>query len=668
MNQQHDKRPRSGGWTLAALLGPLALAASSMANGGGQPAAPQQQSVLVSPGEESPDHRAHGAYYYSVVNMPMEEGASAYLNEKGQLAYSSFVFGDAGFFDGDRIYSLGSLGGGSTSVRGLNNRGVVVGDTLDASEPFGAQRAFTWTAARGMRALPGPLGASARAVNDRNQVAGAIPAAGITARAVRWDPDGRLRMLGPVPLSLSEAWTMNDAALAGGFADVADGSIHATVWDSAGRVTDLGTMGGLRGFTYHVNRWGAAAGVSDSAGKESELAFYWSPRSGRVPIGARNAGVRLVAALNDRGEVAGLTETAGGFLPYLWSRSRGLVLLPRGGAQTADLVDLNNRGEMVGALERRPGQGLRAVRWPGLANPLDLTTRVYRGPPGLVIHAATAINDAGVIAAHSNAGLVLLRPGTRGTDAPVLGPIAGLPGEAALGAELRLSLGFVDNSPTQSHTARVDWSDGCSSPLPLLREARGVGRIDFQHRFCEAGFHTVTVTIADSGGRHTQVRKEVFVSEPGMATLSGRGALAGTGGAGGAAGPASGPLRFTVWAPLGEQAAAAAQVRKAGPLLVFSGPVEFRADRVLAAARDGRTARLEGTGRLNGRPGHRFQLEATDAVEGRDSLRVRVTHTDASGREAVDYDSGAPAKAKAAIGPGAQGQAEVVEGQLVLSE
>ncbi|MEH6434252.1 hypothetical protein [Massilia sp. DD77] len=665
MNQQPDKRPRIGPWALAALLGPLALAASSMAKGGGQPALPEQEAAVIAPDLESPDHRVYGPHYYSVVNMPMEEGANAYLNEKGQLAFSSSVFGDAGFFDGERMYSLGSLGGGSTVVRGLNNRGVVVGDTLDAGEPFGAQRAFAWTAARGMRALPGPPGASARAVNDKNQVAGAIPAAGITARAVRWDPDGRLRMLGPLPLSLSEAWTINDAAVAGGFADVADGSIHATVWDSAGRVTDLGTMGGLRGFTYHVNKWGAAAGVSDNAANDSELAFYWSPRSGRVPIGAQSAGIRLVAALNDRGDVAGLTQTGGNVLPYLWSRSRGLVLLPRGGARLADLVDLNNRGEMVGALERRPGQGFRAVRWPGPAKPLDLTTRVYRAPPGLVIHAATAINDAGVIAAHSNAGLVLLRPGTRGTDAPVLGPVAGLPGEAALGAELRLSLGFVDNSPTQSHTARVDWSDGCTAPLPLLREARGVGRIDFQHRFCVAGIHTLTVTIADSGGRQTQVRREVFVHEPGMATLSGRGALAA---AGDAAGPASGPLRFTLWSPLGAQAAPASQAGKAGPLLVLSGPVEFRADRILAATRVGRAARLEGTGRLNGRPGHRFQLEAIDAAEGRDSLRIRITHTDAAGQEAVDYDNGRPAKAKPAGAKGAQGQDEVVEGQLALRD
>ncbi|UUZ55844.1 hypothetical protein LP419_10370 [Massilia sp. H-1] len=43
---------------------------------------------------------------------------------------------------------------------------------------------------------------------------------------------------------------------------------------------------------------------------------------------------------------------------------------------------------------------------------------------GLVLRAGAAINDDGAILAYSNAGLVLLRPGKRGTDAPVLGPVA----------------------------------------------------------------------------------------------------------------------------------------------------------------------------------------------------------------------------------------------------
>ena len=644
----------------ASLLAPLAMAGDSS---------------LAAPGDGGPDHRPHGPAVYSMINLPAEEGAAACLNDKGQVAYSSFNYGSAGFFDGERMHDLGSLGGGFTAVRGLNRLGVVVGDTTDASEPFGAQRAFAWTAARGMWALAGPSGASARGINDRNQVVGTIPAAGISARAVRWDPGARLRPLGPVPLSLSEGWVINQFGTTGGFADVAGGSIHATLWDTAGRVTDLGTMGGLRGFTYFVNNRGAAAGIADDAGNEHELAFYWSGRGGRIPIGARDAGYRLVTALNDRGEVSGNTILPSGYAAYFWSRASGLVPLPSAGATYTDVIDMNNRGDMVGAIGRVPGAGTRAVRWPGLATPIDLGSRVLRPPPGLVIHAATAVNDAGHIVAHSNAGLVLLRPGSRGTDAPVLGPIAGLPDTVDVDQEVRLSLGFVDNSPTQVHRAQVDWSDGCASPHPLLREWRGVGKLEFQHRFCAPGFQTVTVKITDSGGRETEVRRQVFVNMPGLAVISGSGALhAGAGGA---------PLRFTLWAPLGggggggvtadlgaDPAAAGASAKRGWPFISLSGPFQFRADQVGKAVTNGRATHMEGIGRYNGRPGYRFHIEASQAGAGqqadKDRMRVRISHDEAGKGEVVDYDNGVAPSAKYPAGTGRKDRTVLVEGRLRL--
>ncbi|UUZ50362.1 hypothetical protein LP420_10965 [Massilia sp. B-10] len=51
-----------------------------------------------------------------------------------------------------------------------------------------------------------------------------------------------------------------------------------------------------------------------------------------------------------------------------------------------------------------------------------------------MLRAGAAINDDGAILAYSNAGLVLLRPGKRGTDAPVLGPVAKLAGQPGSGA------------------------------------------------------------------------------------------------------------------------------------------------------------------------------------------------------------------------------------------
>jgi uncharacterized membrane protein len=629
--------------TLAGLFAPLALVAGGALNAAGQAgttaASGTAGGTADALGTAVP---SFGASRYSVINLDPEGGAFPLLNQKGQAAFGSFVFGTQGFFDGDRIYPLGSLGGGYTLARGLNNNGVVVGESQDDSPEFGAFYAFRWTVGGGMRAIPGSLGGIAYGVNDRNQVVGQVPVEGVTARAVRWDPNGRIVNLGPLPLSLSEAYAINRNALAGGFADVPGGAIHATVWDPAGRQTDLGTLGGGRAFTLFANERNEVAGYSDNAANDREEGFFWSPRAGLVATGAVGPS-RLVAGFNDRGEVVGDTSLADGTWPYLWSSARGLTLLPRGGAVGAGVAGVNNHTVMVGFVERKPGDS-RAVRWNGLANPVDLNTLLYRPPAGLVVQGGAAINDAGVILAYSNAGLLMLRPGTRGTDAPVLGPVIGLPDTVTVGQDVRLILNFVDNAPSQTHRASVKWEDNCTSPHPLVRESGGVGEVSFQHRFCAPGYYVLTVQVRDSGGRTTETRRAVVVNDPATPAVSGQGSLARapaqarTGGQ---------PLRFALWAPLGNAAAAKTGAAAAGsPVVGLYGPFQFRSEQVGTQAIGGQQVRLEGSGRYNGRPGYRFLIDATDGDREQagsgDRMRVRITHADAGGKEVVDYDNGAP--------------------------
>lgn len=57
----------------------------------------------------------------------------------------------------------------------LNNQGVVVGQFQDALSDY---RAFSWIVAAGTRALLGPTLADANAINNCNQVVGAVRAQG----------------------------------------------------------------------------------------------------------------------------------------------------------------------------------------------------------------------------------------------------------------------------------------------------------------------------------------------------------------------------------------------------------------------------------------------------------------------------------------------------------
>jgi hypothetical protein len=603
---------------------------------------------------------AAGPRVYSIITLGGDEYWGAYLNQKGHVV--AFGAERNRFFDGARWYDLGSLGGGYTFVRAMNDRGVVVGESLDASEPFGNVLAFSWTAMRGMRALQGLSVSSATAINNSNQIAGYTAAPGVSEQAVRWDPSGRTVNLGPVPFSLSQAMAINNGGESAGFTDLADGSIHATIWTAAGDLIDLGSLDN-NGFasTQFLNERGDAAGESGNDG------FFWSKRTGMIATGSHVAsGIGHMVGLSDSGEIVGNTEVPGGRAAFVWTQAGGLRLLPRGSAIGTSVWGMNRRADMVGAVERA-GDDFRAVRWHGFAIPVDLNGRLHRPPPGLVVTQGLAVNDRGDIVAYSNAGILLLRPGTTGTDAPVLGPVNGLPRVVRVADDLALTLGFVDSSPTQTHTVSVSWDDGCgdSSPPPSLLETGGTGQITFRHRFCRVGTAGVWVRITDSAGKTTEVLKQTYVDDPASLTLNGRGTLAA-----GRAGDAR-PVHFAFWVPLKANAASVASgIKAATPFLRLGGALRFDSEQVDSANSNGHVYSVAGNGRLNGRPGYRFRLEAADDAvqsDGGARIRLRVLHTAPGGNDVVDYDSllRAPANTVGATGTGALSKA--ASGWVTLS-
>jgi uncharacterized membrane protein len=190
-----------------------------------------------------------------------------------------------------------------------------------------------------MRPLPGATAADAFDINDCNQVAGAVDVNGQTriTRANRWNPDGTMTPLGPLPATFSAAWAINASGMTVGAADDERRFLRATVWDAAGRATDLGALGGSESTATHINARGQVLGTAYR--DRRAIGFLWSRQSGMVQIGP-DAGSRDVSALNDNGDVTGNNQVEDDVpgvhhSPFVWSMRRGMRPLPLAGAAGA---------------------------------------------------------------------------------------------------------------------------------------------------------------------------------------------------------------------------------------------------------------------------------------------------------------------------------------------
>jgi uncharacterized membrane protein len=441
-----------------------------------------------------------GVREYSVINLAPSESEFGVLNQRGHAAFA-YASGEAvGYFDGRRLYAAGPFRAGYKRVTALNERGVAVVDT-----DFGAGAAYSWSLANGMRLLAGS--GFARGINERGQIVGQ---AGGFARV--WGPDGSQANLGPANAD-SEAYDINDRGLsAGQYAG------RATAWSANRTPIQIGLTSTYSSESRFVNAQDQIAGTfGESLGIG---VFVWCPQNGLARIGPFARLVRLMG-LNDHGQIAadrqvaeeGLTVT---FAPFTWTAQRGLRLLPIGSGAHGRVDALNNNAEMVGFIQQVPFQleSKRATYWNDISQPVDLNMRLYRAPAGLVLNAAIAINDAGVILANSNAGLVMLQPGRTGSPAPVLGPLTGVDRNTDFNSTLDLAVAFVDSNAAETHAASASVDDGCPQSAPSLREVRGTGDVSLRHTFCRAGNANIVIRVTDRAGNATETRRSVYVYNP----------------------------------------------------------------------------------------------------------------------------------------------------------
>lgn len=497
----------------------------SMAHRGGHSRLPL---ILVlayaacAPSATAANHTAGAAAQsrYRIVALSDDRLAfGARINLTGQVAFTDLDGPDPGvyrarFFDGKSLHTLGTFGGNNVVALGLNRHGQVTGyaDVLAAGQQTSTFHAFRWSRQAGMvdlgrTRLRSSYGA---VINDQGEIAGAAGflAGGDAIHAAHWSARNRVRDLGTLAGGTSAATALNQAGTVVGWTEAPHnpGLRLPFRWTPAGGMQALGTLASAGATASDVNRAGAIAGTAPLRPGGSAQAFLWTPQGGLIDIGTGSGDASGATGLNDQGMLIGVISKLPAFgIGFVWTRADGLIELGKLGVNVSSADAVNQEGRVVGAFDGR------AYLWTRERGMTDLNTQVSNAPHGLVLLRASAINDAGLIVASTNTGLVLLSTGPASDQRPVVGPVL-VTGKAQAGVPLSFFVSFTDVDVHDTHKAVWDWGDGNTDPA-TLNERGGSGNVSAQHSYPAEGEYIVRLTVTDASGKSTTVRLDLLVSE-----------------------------------------------------------------------------------------------------------------------------------------------------------
>lgn len=360
------------------------------------------------------------------------------------------------------VEDLGALPGDSGSVGwGINENGDVVGWS---NGPAGT-RAFVYTDAGGMVALPG-LPAKprtvARDINDEGVIVGSANAGGTDlGHAVLWS-GGSVQDLGTLGTgSFSEAWGVNNLGQVVGSSYTNGGGfgVHGFLYTASDGMIDL-TPQSDTGSAREINDASQITGYKTAVG--GFHAFRWQAGTfedlGVLPGFALSFGF----AINASGQVAGNVTSASGNSEHLFRSIPGGGLQDLGGTGEHNAAwGINAAGNVVGT---RGQSAPRARRYTDEEGLQDLNLLIDPSL-GWVLLGAHDINDAEQIVGYAFNNF------TQQTHAVRLQPADGPPPECTFhclrstGIAMR---GRVFSPAVRQVMARVTVKDENAAPMPSV--------------------------------------------------------------------------------------------------------------------------------------------------------------------------------------------------------
>ena len=296
------------------------------------------------------------------------------------------------------VEDLGALPGDTSSVAwAINARGDVVGWS---NGPAGT-RAFLFTDASGLTALPGLPDRPrtvARDINEVGDIVGSANAGGVdVGHAVLWR-GGLVQDLGTLGTgAYSEAWGINNLGQVVGYSGTAGGGFpyHAFLYTPSAGMIDL-TPTSDTGYATDINDAGEVTGYKTALG--GYHAFRWHDGTfvdlGVLPGFAHSFGW----AINALGQIAGSSSTASGNSERLVRSQEGGGLQDLGGTGEHNVArGINASGQVVGVTGASRSRGVLYTDERGLQ---DLNTLIDPSL-GWVVLAANDVNDTGQVAGYA---------------------------------------------------------------------------------------------------------------------------------------------------------------------------------------------------------------------------------------------------------------------------
>jgi len=290
------------------------------------------------------------------------------INDAGQIVGTSA--GHAFLWEAAVMTDLGTLGGPVSAAHAVNASGQIVGEYETAR---GEVHAFLWQ--RGVMTdlgLPGES-SSARGINDRGEIIGFAGGKNLRGGAILWKDGARqpLGDLGPSG-SGSNAMAINDkgeiAGVSSGFAARLGGVVRAVIW-LRGAIQDIGTLGGPHSTARAINDSAEVVGWADLP-DQSTVAFLWKDGLlqdlGTLPGAVSKPGIRSQAlSINHQGLVVGSAlNSKGEIRAVIWENGGAVdlnTLIPsNSGVVLTRATAINNKGQIVAQEQLRADGPVRS--------------------------------------------------------------------------------------------------------------------------------------------------------------------------------------------------------------------------------------------------------------------------------------------------------------------